>query len=240
MKDCKQKKGRGALTGVLLGLTVVTIGVLWLLSKMGILAMASLWHYWPSIIIFMGLGNLFQRGVGFSHRIFALLTIGTGAALQLHTLGWIYLQWGFIWPAIIIVVGLWIAGASIFSSRRKRPKKKRKTPEIPQDFVLFGGRDERITDEDWAGGEATAVFGGYNIDLRHAEMKGNEVVLEARAIFGGVEIKVPDHWVVELKGAPIMGAFEDKTRPPRPEPGADTKKLILTGVAIFGGVEVRN
>jgi predicted membrane protein len=241
MSVCKQKKVRGPFAGILLGLTIGSIGVLWLLSQMGILAMASLWHYWPSIVIFVGLGNLFQRGEGVSHRIFALLTIGAGTALQLHTLGWIQLQWSFIWPAMIIVVGVWIAFASVFAGRHKRPQKKKKwLPETPQDFVLFGGRDERVTSDDWQGGEATAVFGGYTIDLRHAEMKGTEAQLEARAVFGGVEVRIPDHWVVELKGAPIMGAFEDKTRPPRPEPGVPPKRLIVSGVAIFGGVEIKN
>lgn len=240
MKDTKQKKGRRSFTGVLFGLLVISSGVLWLLSKMGVVVIADLWHYWPSVIILVGLVNLIQRRVGASHRIFALLMIGAGAALQLHTLGWIYLERGYIWPAVIIVVGVWIAFTSIFAGRHKRPCHKKGLPEIPQDFVLFGGREARITSDDWEGGEATAIFGGYDIDLRHTEMKGNEVTFEARAIFGGVEIKVPDHWVVELKGAPVMGAFEDKTRPPRPEPGVEPKKLVVTGIAVFGGVEVKN
>lgn len=240
MNDKKKHRSRRSFSGVLLGLTVICMGVLWLLSKLGIVVIASLWHYWPAVIILVGLGNLIQRGAGVSHRVFAVLIIGAGAALQLHTLGWIHLQWDYIWPAAIIIVGVWIAFTSIFIGRHQRPWKKKGLPEIPQDFVLFGGREARVTTEGWEGGEATAIFGGYNIDLRRAEMQGNEVMFEARAIFGGVEIKVPDHWIVELKGAPIMGAFEDKTRPPRPEPGVEPKRLIVTGVAIFGGVEVKN
>lgn len=235
-----KRRGGKSSGGIGFGLLIVTVGVLWLLSKMGILALASIWHYWPAVIIIVGLCNLMQRGAGISHRIFALLTIGAGTALQLHTLNWIYLQWDYIWPAAIIVMGLWIAGASIFGRRRPRRCKKKGLPDLPQDYVVFGGREERVTTEEWEGGEATAIFGGYDIDLRHAEMKGNEVMMEARAIFGGVEIKVPDHWIVELKGAPIMGAFEDKTRPPRPEPGVEPKRLVVTGVAIFGGVEIKN
>jgi len=239
MNDKKQHQCRRSLSGGLLGLLVIVIGVLWLLSRMGIVAIASVWHYWPSIIIVVGLGNLLQRGVGVSHRIFALMVISAGAALQLHTLGWIHLHWDYVWPAVIIIVGAWIAFKSIFGGRN-RPRKNKGLPDLPQDFVLFGGREVRITTDDWEGGEATAVFGGYDIDLRNAEMHGNEVTLDARAVFGGVDIKVPDHWAVEIKGAPIMGAFEDKTRAPRPEPGAEPKKLIVSGIAIFGGVEVKN
>jgi len=240
MNDKTEKRSRRSFSGIWWGLLVVCVGVIWLLSKMGIVLVASLWHYWPVAIILVGLCNLMQRGAGVSHRIFALLTIGAGAALQLHTLGWIHLQWGYIWPMVIIIVGVWIAATSIFAGRRNQPAPKKGLSEVPQDFVLFGGREERITAQDWEGGKATAVFGGYDIDLRHAEMKGTEAMFEARAIFGGVEIKVPDHWVVELRGSPIMGAFEDKTRPPRPDPGVEPRRLIVSGVALFGGVEIKN
>jgi predicted membrane protein len=240
MKDEKQPRSPHSLTGLFMGLVVVTVGVLWLLSKLGLVALASFWHYWPAIIIAVGLGNLLQRGVGVSHRVFALLTIGAGTALQLHTLGWIYLQWDFVWPAVIIVVGAWIALTSIFARRPGGRRKKPGLADLPENLVVFGGREARVTAQDWEGGEATAVFGGYNIDLRHAEMQGSEAYFEARAIFGGVEVRVPDHWQVELKGAPIMGAFEDKTRPSRPEPGATPRKLVVSGMAIFGGVEIKN
>ncbi len=244
MTETKPHKRGGNVTGALMGLAVVGFGVLWLLSKMGILALAPFWYYWPSILVLVGLINLFQRGQGLSHRIFALMMMGAGTVLQLYYLDWIQLSKDYIWPAVIIVVGTWIVITSLFHRGRKKPrdrkKRKKGMPELPEDIVVFGGRDARITTDSWEGGEATALFGGFDIDLRHAEMQGDEVEFQATAIFGGVELKVPEHWVVELKGAPVMGAFEDKTRPPRLEPGEKPKRLVLSGVAIFGGVEVKN
>jgi len=55
-------------------------------------------------------------------------------------------------------------------------------------------------------------------------------------MWGGIEIKVPEDWVVVNFGTAILGGFENKTRP---LPGA-SKRLVVTGTAIMGGVEVKN
>ncbi len=39
------------------------------------------------------------------------------------------------------------------------------------------------------------------------------------------------------KVLPIMGAFEDKTRPPS---DGGKKRLVVRGVVLMGGVEVKN
>ena len=61
----------GLTTGADETLAVIAFGVMWLLSKMGIVALAPFWQYWPSVVIVVGVCNLFQRGQGFAHRVFA-------------------------------------------------------------------------------------------------------------------------------------------------------------------------
>ena len=82
-----------------------------------------------------------------------------------------------------------------------------------------------------------AVIGGCEIDLRHASIaEGREAVIDAFALWGGIEIKVPEDWEVVNRGSAFLGGFENKTRP---LPGA-AKRLVVTGTAIMGGVEVKN
>src|SRR5580698_5769950 len=45
---------------------------------------------------------------------------------------------------------------------------------------------------------AIAVMGGCNLDLRHAEIDGPEVVITAVAFMGGVQITVPEGFDVEM------------------------------------------
>jgi hypothetical protein len=56
-------------------------------------------------------------------------------------------------------------------------------------------------------------------------------------MWGGIEILVPPEWSVVSMGTPILGAFEDKTRPPQQAGGP---RLVVKGVVIMGGVEIKN
>jgi hypothetical protein len=104
--------------------------------------------------------------------------------------------------------------------------------------AVFGGVDRHISGSDFQGAQCTAVFGGCKIDLRDAQIQGREAVLETYAIFGGVEIRVPDDWEVVNRNMTIFGGVSDHRRhSPR---GPDTKTLILDGATVFGGTEVKN
>jgi hypothetical protein len=62
--------------------------------------------------------------------------------------------------------------------------------------------------------------------------------MEANALFGGVDIRVPDSWGVSIRGVGIFGGFDDLSRARDPQPGKPT--LVVTGTAMFGGVSVKN
>jgi len=104
--------------------------------------------------------------------------------------------------------------------------------------AVFGGVDRHISSSDFHGAQCTAIFGGCKIDLRDAQMQGREAVLDTYAIFGGVEIRVPENWEVVNRGMAIFGGVSDQRR--QPPTGPDAKTLILDGAAIFGGVSVKD
>jgi hypothetical protein len=87
-----------------------------------------------------------------------------------------------------------------------------------------------------------AVFGGLELDLSGAAITtpDRRAVLEANAVFGGIEIRIPRTWRVERESAAVFGGFDDKTVPPRPEPGFEPPTLVIRGSAVFGGIEVKN
>jgi hypothetical protein len=104
---------------------------------------------------------------------------------------------------------------------------------------VFGGAKRRIETQEFEGGEALAVFGGIEIDLRKADTKRDQVFIEANAIFGGIEIRAPETWRVIVRGTGIFGGYSDETIQPV---GGDTKhpELLISGAAIFGGVSIKN
>ena len=71
-------------------------------------------------------------------------------------------------------------------------------------------------------------------------MLEDEAVLDLNAVFGGIEVRVPESWSVVVKGAGVFGAFQDSTLQPDPRIYPEAKRLIVKGGAVFGGVELKN
>jgi class 3 adenylate cyclase len=93
----------------------------------------------------------------------------------------------------------------------------------------------------WRVGEhttAVAVMGGCELDLRHAEIHGSEVVINAFAIMGGIDIVVPEGIDVELAGFAIMGGRNLRIRDVPIIPGSP--RVIIRAFPIMGGVEVKS
>jgi hypothetical protein len=103
--------------------------------------------------------------------------------------------------------------------------------------VVFAGSERRVADE-FRGAEATTVFGGYKLDLRDSEMRSRRAVLHLNTVFGGSQVLVPEDWNVVYEGRAIFAGFEDKTR--HPAEASDRKELIVEGLTLFGGMQIRN
>lgn len=104
------------------------------------------------------------------------------------------------------------------------------------DLAIMGGVKRTNLSRDFRGGEATAVMGGIDIDLRNAVMDRNEAVLDVSSVMGGVKIRVPEDWTVVSRVSSIMGGFDDNTR----HPVNPDHRLILKGTVLMGGLKVTN
>ena len=81
-----------------------------------------------------------------------------------------------------------------------------------------------------------AFMGGFDIDLREADIDGNSATITVSALMGGGVIRVPESWAVSMRVTAFMGGHSLKTR----ETGPIQKTLVVKGFALMGGVEVRN
>jgi hypothetical protein len=123
-----------------------------------------------------------------------------------------------------------------FGAFRARPSTGR--GQRPTLFAMMSGVRRQVTGA-FAGAEATAIMGGVELDLRYSAMDADEVIIDTFALWGGIEIWVPPSWEIVSQGLPLMGAFEDKTHVVT-HAGSRQPRLIVRGVAIMGGVEIKN
>jgi class 3 adenylate cyclase len=84
---------------------------------------------------------------------------------------------------------------------------------------------------------ALALMGGCTLDLRAAEMEGSELVINAVAIMGGIDVIVPEGIQVEMTGLAIFGGKDCRVPDVRPLPGSPLVRVRV--FAFMGGVTVR-
>lgn len=83
----------------------------------------------------------------------------------------------------------------------------------------------------------TALMGGVSLDLTQARISEGVTRLEIFALWGGVEIIVPDGLRVEVTGMAVMGGFGIKGGGVAEDPSVPV--LRISGLALMGGVEVQ-
>jgi hypothetical protein len=213
----------------LLGIIIVAVGAGFLLDTLNLWDFSTVMsQWWPLTIVVVGVLSLLTNP-----RVLAwpLMIIVVGLLLLLKELGVLdFNVWGLIWPAILIFVGL------SFISGRFGQGNKESTDDDLDLFVAFSGIDTVNRSHDFRGGRATAIFGGIALDLRQATIK-KEARFDTFTAFGGLELKVPEGWVVKTSVLPLFGGWDDKSKKPESK---DAPVLYLRGTCVFGGVEIRN
>lgn len=214
----------------LLGTILALVGVGLLLEQTELVdvgAIVSTW--WPLLLIAVGLVKLYSGA-----RLGGAILVLAGAlflARELQLLPGDFFD--YFWPVALLAVGAWL-----IASRGGRGAAVSSENSIQQ-LACFGGVQTRNESQRFEGGNVTAMFGGLELDLRGATLAPDGAVLEVTAMFGGAEIRVPREWKVVVSGTSLLGGWDDKTEH-RAGSGEASQTLELTGIAMFGGVEIGN
>mgnify|MGYP001402970784 FL=1 len=214
-------------TRIWIGLLFVLVGIGFLLQQAGFIDFSSLLKtWWPIIFILIGISALLERSYsslltgGFFMLIGALLILNQWTDFNLLTL---------ILPLVLISIGL----AIIFS----RSNKKVHVDDDIQSFSLFSTAEMNSRSTNFQRGTVTTIFGSAEINLRDAIIADGAEV-EVTTIFGGVVLYLPEKVKVNIRGLPIFGGWEDKTK--RNVDDVNIPLLKIHCVSIFGGLEVKN
>jgi hypothetical protein len=102
-------------------------------------------------------------------------------------------------------------------------------------FAILWGADRRVRGP-VSHVEISAVMGGCDLDLRDAVPTHDPLAIQVFAMWGGIDIRIPPGWIVEIEAWPILGGVVDNTQ----APALPSHRVILRGMAFMGGVEVKN
>ena len=96
----------------LVGIVLILLGMTFLLMNMGMIEHVHVWHFWPLILIVIGLGKLLQPESG-RVRWNGLWLVLLGAWFQMVTLHIYGLTYRNSWPVVLIIWGLIHVGRAL-------------------------------------------------------------------------------------------------------------------------------
>ncbi len=223
--------------GVFLGVGLIIFGGVALLKNFGLKIDFDVWKLWPVVFVFAGIGVLVNTKTleNFIDGLLLLLLGGVLLVSNFQLIEGFSVRFWKLWPLFILYIGLKILIQSLGSKQRIIDGKA--------DFnisAVFGGGDYRFEARNLKSGKIVAIFGGGSVNLRDAEIEGESMVLQCFAMFGGIDLIVPDHWMVMVNATPILGGIDNQAAVSSRGDQPAKKILYVEGMVVFGGIDIKN
>ncbi len=232
--------GHNKLTGrSLIGVIFLLIGLALILRSFNLFDTGFLDYIftWPALLVVIGLVFILSRKQ--SNTGWILLIIG-GLFLLKRTIDVSIFDHDLFWPVLFIAVGALILFRSLGSVKSQTRQSGGKKANTIDDIAILGGNERRITADAFEGGSVTSILGGSKILFKEATLAPGENVLDVFMVFGGSTFIVPDDWDVKVEVTSIFGGFDDKREFTERKEGTSESSLIIKGIALFGGGEVKS
>jgi hypothetical protein len=233
---------RSMFSKVLVALVVIAAGVLLLCNNLVWHRGIELGDLWPLLFVLAGASLLGQARQTWQFLDGAAL-VALGLLVlesRIHLLPNVSFRFWSLWPLALVYVGLRIL---FWQPWRRDSALLTVSPTGKDHFsvtAIFGGGEYRFDGKTMSGGDATAIFGGGKLDFRNADMAGDSMTIQCRAMLGGLEIVVPTNWSVTVRVVPILGGFDNKASAKPAANGVLVKTLIVEGMVLLGGIEIKN
>lgn len=221
---------------IIWGIILVLIGLLLGINALGIADINLFFDGWWTLFIIVPCAVGLFSGKDVTGN---LIGIGIGAFLLLCCQD--ILDFGMLWklvfPAIIVLFGVKMIFGNRFDRASSQVIKRLQSSngQVPFGTAVFSGEKMTFSGEEFHGAELNAVFGGVECDLRNAII-GQDCVIQASAIFGGIDIYVPTNVNIKVSSNSIFGGVSNKTANFHDELAPT---LYIKCNCMFGGVDIK-
>lgn len=224
------------LSKILWGLALIAIGGIFALNAFGITDIEVFFDGWWTLFIivpcFIGIFSEREK----TGNIIGLL-IGVFLLLCCQNVLGFDMLWKLAVPAIIVIIGLKLIFNAVFGDKAAKmiAESRQNGNDVKTGCATFSGQDMNFDGEKFDGAEISAIFGGVKCDLRNAIIE-KDCAVTASAIFGGIDIYVPDNVNVKISSNSIFGGVSEKKHRPYME---NAVTLYINATCIFGGAEIK-
>ena len=219
------------------GIAIVALGVIFGGNALGWFNINIFFDgWWTLFIIVPSVISFFTD----KDKVSSLVTLMVGVVLLLAAQNVFSYEvaWKVILALILVVIGISIIVKTILKNKcNKEMEAKIKEAEVvdkAESFVaVFSGSEKKYKDEVFEGANLVAVFGGVDLDLTQAKFE-KDTVIKAFALFGGIDIKVPDNVQVKMKSGFMFGGANDE----RKGEAKGRYTIYIDAAGAFGGVSI--
>ena len=222
-------------SNVLWGIVLVAAGILFALKALGLADFNIFFDGWWTLFIIVpcaiGLFTSHEKTgniIGILIGVFLLLCCRDVLSFDI--------LWKLMVPAIIIIIGLKLIIGGIFSNKANEviSDMKASGANPKTGCATFSSCNMNFDGEVFDGAELTATFGGVKCDLRNAIIE-KDCAIKVSAIFGGIDIYVPDDVNIKVNSNSIFGGISNKKKSNK---GAEVT-IYIGGTCMFGGVDIK-
>jgi len=220
---------------VILGFIIFFFGLGLLLDQVGVINFGSFVStWWPLVFILLGVGDLFSST---KSKLGAIIFLILGSSFLLVTTSTIDRNiLSFIWPIILIIIGLWL----MLPFTKKSIREKVHVENQIDYNTFFNYQNIKLESKDLIGGQISSLFAGLEIDLTKAELAQAGATIEINIVFSGVEIIVPKNWKIKSLAKSIFGGIENQVSEIQDDETSDLEPVLtIKGAIIFSGVEIK-
>lgn len=221
---------------ILWGLVFITIGIIFGLNAMGVTNINIFFKGWWTLFIIVPSIIEFIKGEG---RIWSFIWLVVGIVLLLCAQGFLSfnLIGKLIFPFILVMIGISILFRdNIHKKVNGKIKELNSNKDNLQEYcATFGSQNADFAGQEFKGANLDAVFGSVELRLEKANIT-KDAIINANAIFGGIEITVPTNVNIQVKSTPIFGGTSNKAKNQYNE---SLPTIYINSNAIFGGVEIK-
>lgn len=224
------------LGNTLWGIVLIIIGVILTLNALEITNINIFFNgWWTLLIIIPSAIELIAREEKFWSAIW--LIIGIILLLACRDILDFELIWRLTIPVIIILIGINLIFKDKLDKRMEKKNKelKEKVEGLEEYCATFGEVKADFNNQEFKGASLTAVFGSTDLDLRKAIINEDKLI-KTCAVFGGIEIMVPENVNIKVKSTPIFGATSNKTNRKYDE---KLPTIYVNSFCMFGGVDIK-
>ncbi len=223
-------------SSIMWGAVFIVAGVLFALNALEITNIDIFFEGWWTFLIivpsFIGLLTTKEKtanGIGLSIGVILFLCVRDIISFDM--------LWKLIVPVIIIFIGIKLIYTGVVGNRSSEVLKKikEKGGQLRNIAAVFSSAVVDFEGEEFTGAELNAVFGGVKCDLRNAVIE-QDCVINGSAVFGGIDIFVPENVNVKIYSNSVFGGVEDKRHY---RFSGEGPTLYINATCMFGGVDLK-